>query len=123
MLSMAIKYIVLEEKKQVIAVLSNTSNDAYNKAMKMCRELSERCPNIYICPNPNKMKMPNSFRVTVPCDPEDEFNPEIGKDIAKRICLENYYKSLDKRIDRFVADLETIGVRVRNMPSRQNDDD
>jgi hypothetical protein len=115
---MAIKYVVLEEEKKVIAILNNTSNDAYNKAMKMCRELGDRCPNIYICPNLNKMRMPNVFRAIVTCDPEDEFNAETGKDIAKRICLENYYRSLDKRIDKFVGDLETIGVRVRNMPNR-----
>lgn len=122
MITMAIKYIVQEEEKRIIAVLDNTSRDAYNKAMKMCRDLADKCPNIYICPNLNKMKMPNSFHGIAVCEDDDVFDVQTGKDIAKRICLEKYYTSFDKRIGRFVEDLETLGVRIRRIPSKNTDE-
>ena len=39
MISMAIKYVILPEKKTVIAILKNTKYDACNKAMKICRDV------------------------------------------------------------------------------------
>lgn len=92
---MAIKYFVNEEKRQVIAVLENTKWDACNKIEKMIAD-TEFC--LTIC---KKYLMPNQFKVTVTCDPRDEFNVEVGKKIAKKRVLKNYYASLDKRVGKF----------------------
>ena len=112
---MAIKYVVLPEKNQVIAILKNTKYDAYNKAMKLCREMSEGQTTIFICPNMEKMLMPNEFKVVVNCKEGDTFDAKIGKDIAKRICLEKYYKSLDKRVDNFKIAFEIIKNKSMNV--------
>lgn len=111
MISMAIKYVVLPEKKMVIAILKNTKFDAYNKAMKLCRELSEGQTSVYICPDPNKMMMPNEFKGVAVCSENDIFDEEIGKEIAKRICLGKYYRSFDKRINNFRDGLDIIRAR------------
>ena len=108
MISMAIKYVVLPEKKQVIAILSNTRFDAYNKVMKLCRKFNEGQSTVFICPNPDKFMMPNEFKVTVNCLEEDEFNVEEGKLKAKERLLKNYYKSFDKRIEMFLRDTSIL---------------
>lgn len=90
-----IKYFVNEQKRQVIAVLENTRYDACNKIEKMIAE-TEFC----VVPSA-KYLMPGQFKVTVTCDPRDEFNVEVGKNIAKKRILKNYYASLDKRVAKF----------------------
>ena len=92
---MAIKYFVNKDKRQVIAILENTKWDAFNKINKMVVD-TEFC----VVPN-NKYLMPNQFKVTVTCDPRDEFDVETGKKIAKKRVLKNYYASLDKRVSKF----------------------
>jgi hypothetical protein len=92
---MAIKYFINEEKRQVIGLLENTRWDAFNKINKMVRD-TDMC----IVPN-EKYMMPHEFRVVVQCDERDEFNPEIGKKIAKQRILDRYYPALDKRVNKF----------------------
>ena len=92
---MAIKYFVNEEKRQVIGLLENTRWDAYNKIDKMVRDTD------FCLAASNKYAMPNEFRVIVQCDERDEFNPEVGKNIAKKRILDRYYAALDKRVDKF----------------------
>lgn len=90
-----IKYFVNEDKRQVIAILENTRWDAFKKIDKMIAETD-------FCAVPSeKYMMPAQFKVTVTCDPRDEFNVEVGKKIAKKRILKNYYASLDKRISKF----------------------
>ena len=90
-----IKYFVIEDRKQVIALLEGTKWDAYNKICKTMRGTD-------FCVAPNKKYlMPNHFKVVVSCDSRDSFDPEFGKKRAKKILLDNYYKSLHKRLDRF----------------------
>lgn len=90
-----IKYFINEEKRQVIGLLENTRWDAYNKVCKMVRDTD-------FCVVANeKLMMPDKFRVVVQCDERDEFDPEIGKKIAKERLLKNYYASLDKRVSKF----------------------
>ena len=92
---MAIKYFVNEEKKQVIGLLANTRWDAVNKISKMI------CDTDFCVVPGKKYQMPSEFRVVVQCDEHDEFNPEVGKNIAKKRILDRYYHALDKRVDKF----------------------
>lgn len=92
---MAIKYFVNEEKRQVIGVLDGTEWDAFNKICKMTRETD-------FCVVPHeKYKMPSEFRAVVQCDHRDEFNVEVGKNIAKQRIMDRYYAALDKRVGKF----------------------
>lgn len=109
---MAIKYVVLPEKRQVVAILKNTKYDAYNKAIKICKELSQGQSKIYLCPDPEKLMMPNSFKVRVTCDENDIFDENIGKEKAKERLMAKYYKSLDKRIDDCIADIGVIKRQI-----------
>lgn len=92
---MAIKYFVNEEKKQVIGVLSGCRWDAINKIDKMMSD-TEFC----FVPS-KKYQMKNEYRAVVCCDERDEFNPEVGKELAKQRILRNYYSSLDRRVAMF----------------------
>lgn len=103
-----IKYFVNEDKRQVIAVLENTKWDACNKIEKMIAE-TEFC--LAIC---NKYLMPNQFKVTVTCDPRDEFDVEVGKKIAKKRLLKNYYVSLDKRVAKFYEAVKAFNKKALN---------
>ena len=90
-----IKYFVNEKKRQVIGLLDNTQWDAYNKICKMVRDTD-------FCVVPSeKYMLPSEFRVVVQCDEKDEFDPNVGKEIAKKRILDRYYSAVDKRVNKF----------------------
>ena len=123
MISMAINYIVIPEKKMVIAELKNTKFDAYNKALKLCKDLTDCCKKVYVCPDPDKMMMPNEFKGVAICRDGDVFDEEVGKSIAKSSCLNKYYRSFDKRINKFKDDLNVVGARAVIMTNHIGEDD
>lgn len=90
-----IKYFINEKKRQVIGVLTDCEWDAVNKIDKMIGD-TEFC----FC-HSYKYMMPSEFRAVVQCDERDEFNPEVGKKIAKKRILDRYYTALDKRVNKF----------------------
>lgn len=100
-----IHYIVVPERRMVKAILENTTYDACNKIDKMLRDTP-------FCVCSDKYLMPNRFVVEVLCDERDEFNVEFGKQLAKKILLDNYHKSLDKRMAKFKADMRDLVVKV-----------
>jgi hypothetical protein len=104
-----IKYVVLEDKKTVIAILENTRLDGINKINKVMGVDAGTSP-FYV--SHSKYLMPNIFKATVVCDPRDEWNVEEGKKFAKKKVLKNYYKSLDKRMDMFRDDLGKLNRKV-----------
>ena len=107
---MAIKYVVIPEKNTVKAILENTEYDAYNKINKMMRDTG-------FCVCSDKYRMPNRFVANVVCDARDEFNEEFGKARARKIVLDNYYKSLDKRISYFREDALVFNGKVFETPT------
>ena len=115
MIAMAIKYIILPEKKMVTAILSNTRWDAYNKALKMCRKAKENQSMVGVYPEPTKLMMNNEFKITVKCDDLDTFDIAEGKRKAKERLLRNYYKSFDKKINMFRAELETVEEQMHRI--------
>lgn len=96
-----IKYIIIPEHKKVKAILENTEYDACNKISKMLRDTP-------FCAVSNKYLMPNRFVAEVTCDEKDEFDVEFGMKRAKKILLDNYHKSMDKKIAYFKKDLKTM---------------
>ena len=56
--------------------------------------------------------MPNRFKVFVVCDESDEFNEEVGKNMAKERLMRKYYKSLDSRLLKFKNEIKTINEKI-----------
>lgn len=100
-----IKYYINKDKRQVIGVLDGTRYDAVNKIVKLLNGTTFDSYN-------ERYLMPSSFKAIVTCDPADEFDPNVGKEIAKDRIMDRYYNSLDKRIDIFVADVHAIYNKV-----------
>lgn len=96
-----IKYYVNNEKRQVIGVLDGTRYDA-------CDRIDKMLDNTTFASYNQKYLMPSSFKAIVTCDPADEFDPNVGMEIAKRRIMARYYKSLDKRLDIFFADANDL---------------
>lgn len=104
-----INYIVVPERRMVKAILEDTTYDAYNKINKMLASTP-------FCACSDKYLMPNRFVAVVHCDERDEFDAEFGKRRAKKIVLDNYYKSLDKRIAKFREDALIFNGKVFETP-------
>lgn len=112
---MAIKYYAVPEKRQVIAVMNNTQYDSINKINKIMNKsgyhfspMSEKEIESYL--------MPDDFKVVVTCDERDEYDFEVGKQIAKKRLLANYRRSLDKRMGKFY---ESVAHFVINLDSEK----
>lgn len=112
---MAIKYFVNEEKRQVIGLLENTQYDAVRKINKMIVD-TDFC----FCAS-EKYMLPNEFRAVVQCDERDEFNPEVGKKIAKQRILDRYYPALDKRVSKFFDAAMVFNGKVFSTPEEIKD--
>ena len=97
---MAIQYYEVPEKRQVIAVMSGTEFDAYNKIRKMMNKAGYHLSPMSI-KEAESYLMPDDFKVVVTCDERDEYDFEKGKEIAKQRLLSNYRHSLNKRIKCF----------------------
>ena len=106
---MAIKYYTNPSKKQVIAVLSNTSMDAVNKIAKVTADHPFYCLN-------EKYVMPDKFRAVATCMDGDEYDENIGKEIAKAKLMKRYYKSFDKKIELFKEDMIMLNSRIFTEP-------
>ena len=108
-----ITYIVIHEHKKVKAILENCEYDACNKIEKMLRDTP-------FCALSNKYLMPNRFVAEVQCDDIDEFDVEFGMKRAKKILLDNYHKSLDKKIARFRKDVIAMNGKIFDTPTENN---
>lgn len=101
-----IKYYENPEKKTVYAVLEDTRYDA---AMKIAKVLG--CTKSLRF-DLNKYVMPDTFKACAKCHPDDEYNPEVGMQIAKERLMRKYYKVYDKRLGAFVQDLNDAMLEV-----------
>ena len=106
-----IKYFVNEEKRQVIGLLEGTRWDAINKINKMILD-TDFC--LCMC---GKYEMPDEFKAIVTCDPADEFDVEVGKQIAKKRILDRYYPALDKRVNKFFEAALIFNGKVFDTPA------
>lgn len=107
---MAVKYVVIPEKKMTIGILSDTEFDAINRIEKLMGNAS-----LFLC-NDQKYMMPHTFKATVVCHDGDEYSAEEGKRRAKQKLLKNYYRSLDKRLDKFREELLILNGKFFETP-------
>lgn len=102
---MAIKYVVIPEKKMTIGILENTEFDAIHKIEKKM----DGTPFMFSC---EKYLMPVRFKTATVCDPNDEYSIEEGKKVVKEKIMSNYHKSLDKKLARFERDVKKLYSNV-----------
>jgi hypothetical protein len=99
---MAVQYAVVPEEKKTYAILYGTKYDALNQIKKLMKNSTLGIENS------KKYMMPSIFKVSTVCDPEDEYNVEEGKKIAKEKLMKHYHESIDRRIDMFKKDLKKL---------------
>ena len=102
---MAIKYVIIPEKKTVKAFLENTEYDACNKIRKMLHDTP-------FCACSEKYLMPDKFVAVVTCDDNDEFDVSFGMKRARKIVLDNYGKSMNKRMAKFRKDVAYFNKKI-----------
>lgn len=107
---MSVKYVTIKDKKQTIAILSDTKYDAVHRIDKLCGR--NRLCAIVFNTDVEKYYMPNQFKTTVTCVGDDVFDVEEGKRIAKEKLMRNYRNSLNKRIVKFKLDLLDMCAEV-----------
>lgn len=93
-----IKFNVVEKRGKVVAYLNNCQDDAYNI-------LRKRLPE-YIHIDKNAVKMRSMFRASAKCHPEDKFDAEKGKEIAKARAIEKYDMAMAKVLNKVACDLD-----------------
>lgn len=103
---MAIKYISIPDKKKVVAILEGTRWDALNKIAKLCGNSSVVVLN-------KKYEMPDKLRAVACCAQGDEWNEEVGKNIAKEKLMRKYYYLFDNRIDQFRKEVKYLNAMLQ----------
>ena len=110
---MAIKYVVNEEKRTVTAILDGTKFDCVNRINNKLHNTGWEIDKYDV---QDKYLMPDKFVATVRCDERDEFNVDFGKSRARKIVLDNYYKSMNKHQEKFIESLIEINSRFFETP-------
>lgn len=96
-----VEYKVIEDKRIVVAQISNIKYDAINEFSD--RFVAHATSSFCVTPTWNfkydqKFVMPNSMKAVARCIPEDEFSVEKGKQIALKKLSEKYNNSLDRHL-------------------------
>lgn len=103
-----VKYVVVKDKGIVRAVISDCEYDAiyaFNK--KFMLPSTHSLGMIINCDN-EKFTMPYQFSAVARLHPEDEWNEEVGKDIALKKLSEKYNKSLDRHLSNMFDTLISV---------------
>lgn len=99
-----IKFYVLEKQRSVVAVLSNTGDDCKRYVEKRVPFMTKRMIKA--------SEMPASFRVCVSCHEDDVFDAAVGKDIAKKRILSNYWASRKKAMSRVTSEMKKLAEEM-----------
>lgn len=104
---MSVKYVVVEKKKMVIAMLENTTYDAINRINK---ELYHTGVDVdYYSP---KVMMAPKYSGTAKCHGDDSFSVEEGKRIAREKCIRNYNRAMDRRMEHFYNEMQKLSSKL-----------
>lgn len=93
---MKVKYVVLPEMRMVKCFLTDTQNVANDTLLDVDGDIATS--EVY---HP-RYKMPNQYLGVAHCNPNDEWNPELGKQIAYDKAREKLDRSLFKRLQLYV---------------------
>ena len=98
-----------KENRVVVAKISGIRDDAINKIND--NFVNTVTSKIYFCDNwdrEHKYTMPYSLKAVARCMDGDEYSYEKGKQIALKKLTEKYNRSVDKRIFRFLKDMDLV---------------
>jgi hypothetical protein len=118
---MAIRYIVNEKDRIVVAILNNCSRDAIHAANAWTGSNTWDCHNrIDVCVHyDNKYLIPDKFTGIAKCSTEDAWDENVGKQIARDRVLNKYHKSLNKAVRKINTDIartaSDFNVRVSKL--------
>lgn len=95
---------VIPEKKQVIANIRGCSMDAIEGFVK----------DTGFAPlEPVRFFMNDVYKATANCHPDDEFNPEVGANIAVEKLSANYCEAYERKIDSMLEYMDEHLTTVR----------
>lgn len=89
-MSKSIKYVVDEKKRVIVAIMEDTAEDAI---LYMYRK------RFFLDIFPFEVRMKDKYVGVARCCEEDEFDVNLGKELAKKRVLEKYYTDFLKAID------------------------
>lgn len=92
------EYIISKERRQVICVMNGTKYGFTSFINQL-----DQCGNDLF-----KYVMPSTFIGVATCAPEDEWDEQLGKDIAYAKAAEKYNKSFFKRAQTYTDDMDTM---------------
>lgn len=111
--SSKISYIINKEKRTVVALMDNCDYDAYEILEKTGLFSHLSCKQDSIC---NSLMMNSIYRGKAKCSPEDTWDEEEGKRIARNRMLQSYYKARTRVLVRakkeFSNMLEDLSNRI-----------
>jgi sulfur relay (sulfurtransferase) complex TusBCD TusD component (DsrE family) len=101
-------YIIDKKAKKVKAVLTRTSDDTLHTV----RKVLDGVKNGNISVDPNSLKMNNSYTGVAVCAEQDEFDIEVGKDIARRRAIVKYNAARNARLENLIRELSTVSTQL-----------
>ena len=111
------KFYVDETARKVICVIPNTKFMVWNYVNEHF-DWNDFSVSLAANFRTLKLDMPSSFRGIAVCNPEDEWNPELGRLIAFSKAKDKCYKSFFKRANALV---QAIDRRLGDMINDFND--
>ena len=113
-MSTNIKYVVNPEKKTVVCLLEGCKDDVYN-AMSP----SEQAIVLFLHVN---CELNNKYIGVAKCDPEDTFDEEFGRKLARNRMLKKYYRdrayiyyNIKECVDTFSTRFFKYSAKYSNM--------
>lgn len=94
-----IKYSVIESQRKVIARIDNCENDAYNVLSKACKGK--------LLITEYAVKIAPKFTAVAKCHPDDTFDVEEGKKIARERVIKKYNKAMARVLAEFECVLDS----------------
>ena len=116
-----ITYKVDKKNKIIIAKLTYCEADVFREFYKRCCHSNDAnyISNKTIEVLPTDMMFINHTYVgKCRFDKDEKFNESLGKEIAKRRCLNKYYNSKEKMYDKIIKDLDLVKKEIQSMKKK-----
>ena len=108
------KYIVKEEEKMVIAIIEDTEFDVMNYIKAVNDDLFLFGNDMY-----NKLLLNNTYKGIAKCHPDDEFDVEKGKKIAKARAVFKHDSAFNKKLNYYYDHKMEIFTKMKNKSSEK----
>lgn len=99
-----VKYTIDETKRVVVAEMTGCEMDVHHRLKKRINGLMD------ITSVSSKSIISKSYRATAKCHPDDTFDPEVGKAIAKNRLLNKYNEACIKACKRVEDEIHRLQV-------------